>query len=134
MKATVLTAALVLSSLAPGVVMAADDCSVPMANWQPREAVEQMAKTHGWIVRRIKVDHGCYEIKGGDRNGRAIEVKVDPGSLAVIRVKYEHGEDDKDHKDRRGEQSGLGGVPAPTVAPPPNGLFEKGTAPKVQVQ
>jgi len=133
-KATVLIAALVLSSLVPGVVMADDDCSVPMANWQPREAVEQMAKTHGWIVRRIKIDDGCYEIKGEDGTGRAIEVKVDPGSLAVIRVKHEHGEDDKDYKDRRGEQSGPGAVPAPTVAPPPNGLFGKGTAPKVQIQ
>jgi hypothetical protein len=133
-KATVLIAALVLSSLAPGLVMAADECSVPMTNWQPREAVEQLAKTHGWTVRRIKLDDGCYEIKGEDGNGRGIEVTVDPGSLAVIRVKYEHGKDDKDYKGGRGEQSGQGGVPAPTVAPPPNGLFENGTAPKVQVQ
>lgn len=134
MKATVLIAALVLGSLAPCVATAADDCSVPMANWQPREAVEQMAKTHGWTVRRIKIDDGCYEIKGEDGNGRAIEVKVDPGSLAVIRMKYKRGEDDKDHKERRGERSGPGAVPAPTVAPPPNGLFERGIAPKVQVQ
>lgn len=95
MKVAVLIAALVLSSLPPGAVMADDDCRVPMANWQPREAVEQMAKTHSWIVHRIKIDDGCYEINGEDGNGRAIKVKVDPGSLAVLQVRYERGEDDK---------------------------------------
>lgn len=134
MKATVLIAALVLSSLTPGVAMADDDCSVAMTNWQPRQAVEQMARNHGWIVRRIKVDDGCYEIKGEDGNGRAVEVKVDPGSLVVIRVKYENGEDDKEHNDRRDGHSRPEVVPAPTAAPPPNGLFEKSTSPEVEIQ
>jgi hypothetical protein len=56
-----------------------DDCRVPMAQWQPREAIQQMAKAHGWTVQRITIDDGCNEIKGQDDNGRAIEVKVDPG-------------------------------------------------------
>jgi hypothetical protein len=83
-----------LSVLAPGMAMAGEDyCKVPMAQWQPLEAVKQMAKTRGWTVRKIKIDDGCYEIKGRDESGRAIEVTVDPGSLAVIRVEYDDDDD-----------------------------------------
>jgi hypothetical protein len=72
-----------------------DDCRVPMAKWQPREAIQQMAKSHGWTVQRIKIDDGCYELTGQDDKGRAIEVKLDPGSLAVIRVEHKsRGHDD----------------------------------------
>lgn len=130
MKRTVLIAAILLSALAPGVAVADDDdCKVPMAQWQPREAVEQMAKARGWTVRRIKIDDGCYEIKGHDENGRAIEVKVEPGSLAVIRVKHKNGRDDDERR---------GAVPEPArsgdAAPPANGLFKGTTAPKVEIK
>lgn len=122
MRATALIAAIVLGALAPGMALADDDddCKVPMAQWQPREVVEQMARARGWTVGRIKVDDGCYEIRGQDEAGRAIEAKVDPASLAVIRVK------------QRGERRSPG--PAPTAAPPSNGLFEGGAAPKVEVR
>jgi len=109
---------ILLSALAPSVVMADDDnddCRVPTAQWQPREAVQQMAKAHAWTVQRIKIDDGCYEIKGQDDNGRAIEVKVDPGSLAVIRVEHKSGYDD-DHDDGR---SGALSDPAHSGAMPP---------------
>ena len=139
MKRTVLIGAILLGALAPGMALADDDdCSVPMAQWQPREAVEQMAKARGWTVRRIKINDGCYAIRGQDEIGRAIEAKVDPASLAVIRVKQKRGERDRGHdegdRDRRGEQSGPGAGPAPTVAPPSDGLFQGAAAPKVEVQ
>ncbi|MGJ4931901.1 PepSY domain-containing protein [Bradyrhizobium sp. HKCCYLS2038] len=139
MNRTVLIAAILLGGLTSGIALADDeDCKVPMAQWQPREAVEQMAKARGWTVRRIKIDDGCYEIKGQDEGGRAIEAKVDPASLAVIRVKQRRGEHDKDHddgdRDRRGDQSEPGRALPSTVAPAPNGLFQGGGAPKAQIQ
>ena len=72
-----------------------DDCRVPMADWQPREAVQKMAEAKGWIVRRIKTDDGCYEIKGRDTQGREIEVKLDPGTLAIVEMEYEDDDDDR---------------------------------------
>ena len=39
-----------------------DDCTVPMAQWQPREAVQRVAAEQGETVRRIKIDDGCYQI------------------------------------------------------------------------
>jgi hypothetical protein len=139
-KTTALIAAILLGALSPALAVADDDdCKVPMAQWQPREAVEQMAKARGWTVRRIKIDDGCYEMRGQDENGRAIEAKVDPASLAVIRVKQERGEhgrgrDDEEDGGRRGGRSGPGGAPEPAGAPPPNGLFQGGAAPKVEVK
>ena len=140
MKKIAVIAAILLGALAPALAVADDDdCKVPMTQWQPREAVEQVAKARGWTVRRIKIDDGCYEMRGQDENGRAIEAKVDPASLAVIRVKQKRGEPGREHDDeegggRRGGRSGLGTAPEPAGAPPPNGFFQGGAAPKVEVK
>lgn len=79
---TVLTATLI--ALAAGPALAEDDCNIPMANWQPREAVRAMAEERGWQVTRIKIDDGCYEIHAVDAEGRAFEAKIDPQTLKVI--------------------------------------------------
>lgn len=94
-----------------------DDCTVPMANWQPREAVQKMAAGQGWTVRQIKIDDGCYEIKALDAQGREIKAKIDPGTLAIIKLK---------HKDRGDDDADRNAVPGRTAAPPANGLFNRG--------
>ena len=66
-----------------------DDCIVPMAEWQPREAVQRLAEEQGLTVRRIKIDDGCYQIKGRDASGREIEIKVNPQTLEVIEIEYD---------------------------------------------
>lgn len=81
-----------------GVAQAETRCSVPMTNWQPRDAVVRLAAENGWKVRRIKIDDGCYEVVGTDSKGRKFEVKVHPGTLAVI--KHEFDDDDHDRKDK----------------------------------
>jgi len=87
---TPLTILIVLTSLAVGSAARADvDCTVPMADWQPRAAVQQMAEAQGWTVRRIKIDDGCYEIDATDADGRAFEVKVDPATLAIVELEFE---------------------------------------------
>lgn len=73
----------------PGAALAEEDCFVPMADWQPRDAVTQLAEENGWIVRRIKIDDGCYEIDGHDDEGRQIEVTIHPGTLQVIELEYD---------------------------------------------
>jgi hypothetical protein len=66
-----------------------DDCSVPMAQWQPREAVQRVAAEQGVTVRRIKIDDGCYQINGRDASGRKVEIKVNPQTLEVIDIEYD---------------------------------------------
>ncbi len=131
MKAKALITALLLGSLGTSVALADDDeCNVPMADWQPRDAVQAMAEERGWTVRRIKTDDGCYEIRGRDEQGREIEVKVDPGSLAIVEMEYE--DDDEDDDDEYG--GGQNAAPAGTAAPPENGLINNGSTPTVVVE
>lgn len=85
-----------VASLPAGMARADDDCFVPMADWQPREAVAQLAADQGWTVRRIKIDDGCYEIDGRDAQGRAIEVKLHPGTLRIVEFEVEDREDEED--------------------------------------
>jgi hypothetical protein len=118
-KITLVTATILLHAMAPCMAMADDDdCTVPMAKWEPREAIYQVAKSHGWAVQRIKIDDGCFELKGQDDKGRAIEVKLDPRSLAVIQVEHKSRGHDDDYNDgRRGalsDSAHSGDVASPT--------------------
>jgi len=80
---------LVLSlGLAAGPTLADDDCEAPVQQWQSREAVRQMAVAQGWLVQRLKIDDGCYEIRGTDAQGRAFKAKIDPQTLKVVKIKH----------------------------------------------
>lgn len=94
-----------LAALPAGAALADDDCYVPMADWQPREAVARLAKENGWTVRRIKIDDGCYEIDGRDAEGRRIEVTVHPATLQVIQVELEG---EKRGRERERDRKGSG--------------------------
>lgn len=91
----------VLATATAAMARGRDDCAVPMADWQPREAVRAMAAAQGWVVRRIKIDDGCYEIYATDAQGQQIEAKVDPATLAILEVEQEDHDDD-DHGRYRG--------------------------------
>ncbi len=119
-----------------GAAFADDDCFVPLADWQPRGAVAQLAKDNGWTVRRIKTDDGCYEVKGKDANGREFKAKIDPATLRVIKLKYK--DHDKD-RSRHGSDDGaliiapdMSGAGSPVA--PPNALFGTGAPPRVEVK
>ena len=90
-----------LMVLPAGMALADDDCFVPMADWQPREAVAQLAKDKGWTLLRIKIDDGCYEIDGRDAQGRRIEVTIHPATLEVIEIEFED-DDDRPRQEREG--------------------------------
>lgn len=98
-----LTILAVLAAFPAGAALADDDCFVPMADWQPRAAVAQFAATQGWTVQRIKIDDGCYEIDGRDAAGRAIEVKLNPGTLQIIEFEYDDDNDDTRRGGRRND-------------------------------
>ncbi|MEO8936960.1 MAG: PepSY domain-containing protein [Burkholderiaceae bacterium] len=64
-----------------------DDCDAPVERWQSREAVRQMADRQGWQIQRLKIDDGCYELRGTDAQGRGFEAKIDPETLKVLKMK-----------------------------------------------
>lgn len=92
MPATKLQAGLVSISLLIALpVMAGPRCSVPLADWKPREALEAKLQGEGWRVVRIKTDDGCYKVYATNAAGRRLKAKFDPATLDVIR--REHDED-----------------------------------------
>ncbi|CAM3344804.1 MULTISPECIES: PepSY domain-containing protein [Alphaproteobacteria] len=93
---TMLVLALVLPA---GAALADDDCRVPMADWQPREAVTALAQERGWTISGIKIDDGCYEVRGTDAEGHQIRVKIDPGNLDLVEMRIRY-------RDRDGRRSG----------------------------
>ncbi|MFN7224703.1 MAG: PepSY domain-containing protein [Paracoccaceae bacterium] len=91
-------------TLAAGAANADDDCYVPMTKWLPRAAVADLAAENGWTVRRIKIDDGCYEIIGRDAEGRSIEVKIHPATLAIVEFEVEDGDDNDDDETRKNKR------------------------------
>lgn len=123
---TILTAFALIALVPAGAALADDDdCRAPRDQWQPREAVMQLAQQNGWTVHDFEIDDGCYEIEGRDAQGREIEVKLDPATLQVVEMDYEDDDDDRVPANNP--------APAGTVAPPQNGLFGTGALPQVQV-
>ncbi|WP_051516569.1 PepSY domain-containing protein [Herbaspirillum sp. RV1423] len=74
-----------------GIAYADTDCNDPIAEWKPRELLRQQVVQHGWIVHRIKVDDGCYEVRATDRMGNKIKAKYTPSSLHIRSLEVEFG-------------------------------------------
>ncbi len=118
---------LALSLMAPPS-FADDDCDAPVQRWQSRDAVRQMAAQRGWQVQRLKIDDGCYEIRGKDADGREFKAKLDPETLAVVKIKHRERE-----RDRAREKRPVGAAPSASqgaVAP----VFKPGTAPSGRIE
>ena len=130
------------SGLAAAPAWADDDCDVPIRLWQPREAVLQMAAREGWEVQRLKIDDGCYEIRGKDADGREFKAKLDPETLQVVKTKRRDGEHERARdQERTRERDRDGRSPAPAAGTPttpatpatPSPVFTPGTAPRGQI-
>ena len=119
--------------LAARPTLADDDCDAPVQQWQSREAVRQMAAAQGWQVQRLKIDDGCYEIRGTDAQGRTFKAKVDPQTLKVLKIKHKGRDRDRwRERDRvRGSAASGPGSSRPVDTPAP--LFTPGTAPRGQI-
>jgi len=81
---------LLISSLALGLItpaMAGPRCHVPMADWQPKQALEDKLKAEGWTIRRIKSDDGCYRVHGQRGDGQRVKAAFAPDTLIMIREK-----------------------------------------------
>jgi hypothetical protein len=113
---------------------AGDDCDAPLKRWQTREAVRQMAAAQGWQIQRLKIDDGCYEIRGTDAQGRSFKAKIDPETLKVLKMKQAdpqraRARDRDDHDAARQTRP-----PQPDGAAVPSPLLTPGSAPRGQIE
>lgn len=121
--------ALVLIAATSGVAFADDDkCGSPMADWQPRDSATAHVQSLGISPDRLKIDDGCYEIRGRDADGNRVELKLDPATLALVEleVKFQSGSDPS-----RYLQGARRMQAAPLKEPANNPLFTPGTTPRV---
>lgn len=102
MKPILFASALLTSLLVSGVALASNDCVDPVADWQPREVLRQQLEQHGWTIQRIKVDDGCYEVRGVDKNGNKFKAKYAPASLRIhkLEINFEQAGDAADYLDQ----------------------------------
>ncbi|MDZ4101521.1 MAG: PepSY domain-containing protein [Hydrogenophaga sp.] len=99
--------------------LADDDCNAPLDRWQSREAVRQMAAREGWQIQRLKIDDGCYEIRGIDAQGRTFKAKIDPETLKVLKMKQED-------RERARERDRDGGAAQESRSPQPDSTSPRG--------
>ncbi len=77
--------------LASGAAIADTECSDPVDQWKSREVLRQEVEQRGWTVQRIKVDDGCYEVRGVDRMGNKVKAKYAPATLRMRSLEVEFG-------------------------------------------
>lgn len=78
------TAALTLA--VSTLAYADNDCLSPMSEWQPREAVTRYVTELGITAERLRVDDGCYEVRGLDADGNRVELEIEPATLAIQKL------------------------------------------------
>ena len=130
---TLRRALLVLSlSLATVPTWADDDCDAPLDRWQSREAVRQMAARQGWQIQRLKIDDGCYEVRGIDAQGRAFKARIDPETLKVLKMK----KGDRERAQERGrvQATPQARPPYPDSADALSQPFTPGSAPRGHIE
>ncbi|MFX1676190.1 PepSY domain-containing protein [Paraburkholderia sp. A2WS-5] len=126
-----------------GAASAGESCSKLLADWKPVDAVYAMAGQKRWHIDKLKVDDGCYQIKGSDADGRRFKAKLDPVTLDVVRIKREgdhddegKGHDDDKHRQRRETPDSAASAVAapPSAGAPSGGLLTPGSKPDVQIR
>ncbi|MBS7792668.1 PepSY domain-containing protein [Roseococcus sp. SDR] len=82
--------ALAFCVLGAGPAMADQRCNVPLADWQPRAALQQRVEAEGWRVIRIRTKDGCYRVRATNDRGQRYEGTFDPGTLRILKVEIEY--------------------------------------------
>ena len=128
-------------ALATTPALAGDECGVPVEHWQSRDAALRHATSLGWQVRSLKIDDGCYEIRGHDAQGRAFKAKLDPQTLRVVKMKLrdDSHEPERERRRERDRTPSRDAAPAqdtaaPLTAPAQNPVLTPGTTPRSQIE
>ena len=93
--------ALALLTVPPERPAVADaECETPLADWQPREALQTELESQGWRGVAIRIEDGCYLVHAyNDQNDRLHGI-FDPATLEPL---LGH---DRDH-DHHGQGGGF---------------------------
>ncbi len=98
-RVSVVVAILAATMLASGAAWADRRCVVPLADWQPREALVTKLAGEGWTIVSIRSDDGCYKVVAKNARGETLKSKFDPATLErIAREPHERHERDDHHE------------------------------------
>jgi hypothetical protein len=100
----VATMALFILLASPGAANAHWDCSAPLADWQPREALVSKLEADGWRNIAIRIEDGCYLVHAANAAGERLHGMFDPAKLTRVSGRGNHGEGEPHEKDGRGRE------------------------------
>jgi hypothetical protein len=79
--------ALLVATATPAFATGLMTCdSGDRSEWQSKDSLKEKMQSHGWTVRRIKEDGGCYEVYGTTPEGKRVEAYYHPVSLEKLLV------------------------------------------------
>jgi hypothetical protein len=85
----ILSVLLIAASLTSTASFASNNCKDPIDTWQPQKNLQNMLAIKGWQVDQIKIDDGCYEVKGLDTLGNRFEAIFLPSTLRIAKLEIE---------------------------------------------
>lgn len=102
-----------------GAAYAGDDCRRAMSEWQSREAVTSYITQMGLESERLRIDDGCYEVRARDPQGNHVRLKIDPATLAILKldVRFQPGNDASRYLPGSGNQKGKVVSPVESQSP-----------------
>jgi len=75
-----------LGAASPVLASDGDRCgNTPRDQWLPEATIKAKVGELGYEVRKIKVEYGCYEVKGVDKNGAKVELYVHPATGEIVK-------------------------------------------------
>ena len=60
--------------------------AVPQSSWKSPQILTTKLTKEGWVVRKSKVDNGCYEVYGTTPEGNRVEAYFHPVTLEKLYV------------------------------------------------
>lgn len=82
--ASAIAAVVALSALSPALA-AEVECTQPEASWRPIKDLEaKLIAEEGWTISNVKIEEGCYEVYGKDKDGNRVEVFFDPVTFEKV--------------------------------------------------
>jgi hypothetical protein len=78
----VLLVVLALLAVPPaGPSLANSNCETPLADWQPREALQMKLESQGWRGVAIRIEDGCYLVHAYNDQNERLHGMFDPVTL-----------------------------------------------------
>ncbi len=72
--------------LLPVSVFASTECTKePAEKWLAEKDVKAHLEKAGFTVERIKRDNSCFEVKGARKDGKRVELYVNPVDASIVK-------------------------------------------------